>query len=386
MKTEDEQGEAGVDVRVQSPQTGESHTVALDEDMTIGALSRVVQGLREDDSSLLIYGYCSRDFAEGLADRARVDGDEVYFPEDMLAVEALAGLRDSRLPFYFNVGALSDELVFEFRTDRLRRVGYGTDVLQTKRVVLGGAGLLGNEVAWGLCVCGVGELLVLDSGRVDWYNIYRQQLFGRESVYENKAVALGQALAKVGGIECEAEQREVPCLASPPDRAWFGERIATLWRQIERADLVIGAFDIFSARGVLQVLARVLNKTFVSSSLDAAIGEVGVFRPDEQVCYCCGHWPGQFADGGACTLAQFSAQRIVGAVTTECVLAELMGRGAKYNFVSFAGAYMHMESGRRRGARGCVVCGPDSTLGGVQDADAAADWIYAWLFGEPEAS
>ena len=126
-------------------------------------------------------------------------------------------------------------------------------MLKTKTVMLGGVGLLGNEVASNLAILGVGQFILIDYGDVDWFNIYRQPLFSVDDVFSKKVTAVEETLLKMGGIVVTPLAMEVPCLASDPSKKRFQESITKLRRHVEESDVIVGAFDIDKAEEILGV-------------------------------------------------------------------------------------------------------------------------------------
>ncbi len=71
------------------------------------------------------------------------------------------------------------------------------DRVQQARVLVLGAGALGNETLKNLALFGVGRIAVCDFDRVELSNLSRSPLFTEADVGENKAVAAARALGRV---------------------------------------------------------------------------------------------------------------------------------------------------------------------------------------------
>jgi molybdopterin/thiamine biosynthesis adenylyltransferase len=366
-------------ITVQNPDTAETLKLDIDGGCTIAELAGVIRE-KTQKKHLLLFTYFRTEAAEKLASRTLVEKDQVFLPDDMTITEVKESLRDPILPIYFRSADLDKELVFKFRTDRFQRVGYNVSLLKTKTVLLGGVGLLGNEVASNLAILGVGQFILIDYGDVDWFNIYRQPLFTVDDVFSKKVTAVEETLLRMGGIGVTPLVMEVPCLATDPSKKTFQESITKLRRHVEESDVIVGAFDIFSARGVLQILSRLAKKPYVSLSLDAWIGEAAIYEPDINNCYCCGHKPGTFADGGACTLATLPAQKIIGSIGSELVVKRLMGRNMEENSFTLYAKDLDLEKAKRKGSAKCVVCGETSDLKPQMSDAEISNWIFDWMF------
>jgi len=366
-------------ITVQNPDTAETLKLDGDGSWTIAELAGIIRE-KTNKKHLLLFTYFRSEAAKKLASRTLVDGDQVYLPDDMTFTEVKESLRDPALPIYFRSADLDKELVFKFRTDRFQRVGYNVSLLKTKTVLVGGVGLLGNEVASNLAILGVGQFILIDYGDVDWFNIYRQPLFSIDDVFSKKVTAAEENLLKMGGIRVTPLAIEVPCLATDPSKENIQESITNLRRRVEESDVVVGAFDIFSARGVLQILSRLAKKPFVSLSLDAWVGEAVIYEPDINHCYCCGHKPGSFADGGACTLATLPAQKIIGSIGSELVVKRLMDKTIEENGFTLYSTDLILEKAKRKGSPKCVVCGDNTDLNPEMSDSEISNWIFDWMF------
>ena len=334
-----------------------------------------------------LYAYFTKDIADKMAERTTVEPDgKVYLPDDITIGATLNSLLDNRMPIYFETIEMNDERLFEQRTDRIRKVGYDVDKLNKKNILIGGAGLLGNEIAYNLAVIGAGNLTIIDYGTVDWYNIYRQPLFEITDVYQRKVDVVKEKLEKLRKINVNAIYKEVPCLASEPEPKEIKESILYFSELVKNSDIVVGAFDIFSARAVFQMLCLIHNKPFVTSALDANIGEVRLFEGNGNPCYCCGTSLEQTVDGGACTLSKIENQKIIGGITTKFIYDKLLEVPNLKNMFEFkdnmftplTAKYTNRVVNKKNK---CVVCGKNGIL---KHKDNYIDFIYKWLFNRSE--
>jgi adenylyltransferase/sulfurtransferase len=83
------------------------------------------------------------------------------------------------------------------RYDRQQRIdGWDQKALQAARVMVVGAGAIGNELIKNLALLGVGHLLIIDFDRVEASNLSRTVLFQHSHLGQSKAQrAAGEAAA-----------------------------------------------------------------------------------------------------------------------------------------------------------------------------------------------
>ncbi|MFW6161345.1 MAG: HesA/MoeB/ThiF family protein [Planctomycetota bacterium] len=114
----------------------------------------------------------------------------------------------------------------EGRHDRTRRFfGEGRlERLARSRVLIVGAGAIGNEVAKNLALVGVGHLTVVDFDTVEASNLNRCIFFRERDVGRKKVRVLRRALkAAAPGVEVRTHARPVQ---EAPDRAWDADAVA----------------------------------------------------------------------------------------------------------------------------------------------------------------
>ncbi len=146
------------------------------------------------------------------------------------------------------------------------------------KVLLIGAGGLGNAAAAYLAAAGVGELVVADFDRVDESNLGRQFLFGPADVGERKVEVLARRL---GEINPDIRIRQAPIRV---DERNVGELA-------ESADVVLDGSDNFGTRFVVADACVRHGKALVAGSAIRLEGQVATFGPDysESPCYRCAY-------------------------------------------------------------------------------------------------
>jgi hypothetical protein len=219
---------------------------------------------------------------------------------------------------------------------------------------------------------------------VDWYNLYRQLLFSsQKQVYNSKVEIAKKELGKQGNIEIFPINIEVPCLGSQADFKCFSARIEQLENNIMGVDVVVGAFDTYSARAVLQVLSIMNDKIFISSAVDSNYGLINIHYPDSNYCYCCGKPDhGTFMDGGHCTLSRIESQKIISSLTTKIITEIVTDEYDKeFNQIIYHRKLMEIEKCKVKGSEKCKICGTDG-IKYTELSDNAAKYqlLYNWLY------
>ena len=135
------------------------------------------------------------------------------------------------------------------------------------KVLLVGAGGIGNTVAAELAASGVGALTVVDFDRVDETNLGRQFLFGPDDVGALKIEVVKRRLAEIN-----------PDVAVNPVAARLDADNAGDF--VRAADIVVDGSDNFVTRFAVADACVEHGKTLVSGSAVRLEGQVAVFGPD----------------------------------------------------------------------------------------------------------
>ncbi len=146
--------------------------------------------------------------------------------------------------------------------------------VQAARVMIVGAGALGNEVLKNLALMGVGNLFIVDFDTIEAANLSRSVLFRAEDNGQSKA---------------EVAARRVKELNPDVHVQYFhGDVNMQLGLGVfRRMDVIIGCLDNREARLSINRFAYRLNKPWVDGAIQELIGLVRVFVPGEGACYEC---------------------------------------------------------------------------------------------------
>lgn len=144
------------------------------------------------------------------------------------------------------------------------------------RVLVAGAGALGNEVVKDLALFGVGYIYVVDFDQIEITNLTRSVLFREEDAYNHSYKA--EIVAK-RAMEINPQIRVIPIVGN-----LFSEIGLGLYRAV---DVVIGCLDSRIARYLLNRLCMRAGKTWIDGSIENLTGAVKVYTPGIS-CYECG--------------------------------------------------------------------------------------------------
>lgn len=164
----------------------------------------------------------------------------------------------------------------EDRYSRLRLISWWRqDRLAAARVLVVGAGALGNEVMKNLALVGVGTTYIIDLDRVEASNLSRSVLF--------RAADAGQPKAEVAArraLELNPEINVVPIHGDVMTDLGLG-----LFSDV---DLVIGCLDNREARLWVNRQCWKVSTPWIDAGIQEIQGVVKVFVPPDSACYECG--------------------------------------------------------------------------------------------------
>ena len=150
------------------------------------------------------------------------------------------------------------------------------DRVKKARVLVAGAGALGNEVVKNLALFGVGHIYVADFDRIEISNLTRSILFREEDAYSHAYKA--DIVAK-RAREINPQIEVTPIVGNLFSEVGFG-----LYRSV---DVIIGCLDSRLARYLLNRMAMRAGKSWIDGSIENLTGAVKVYSPGIS-CYECG--------------------------------------------------------------------------------------------------
>ena len=163
----------------------------------------------------------------------------------------------------------------EDRYARLRLIPWwNQERLADARIMVVGAGALGNEICKNLALLGIGRVLVVDMDRIEDTNLTRSILFRHEDQGALKAEVVARQMREIN-----------------PDvraQAFAGNVIHDLGQGAFRdVDLVFGGLDNREARVWINAVCWKLGKPWVDGAIEAMHGFARLFAPPEGPCYEC---------------------------------------------------------------------------------------------------
>ena len=150
------------------------------------------------------------------------------------------------------------------------------DKVKNARVLVAGAGALGNEVVKNLALFGVGHIYVCDFDQIEISNLTRSVLFREEDAYNHAYKA--EIVAK-RAKEINPQIEVTPIVGNLFSEVGFG-----LYKAV---DVIIGCLDSRIARYQLNRLSMRAGKTWIDGSIENLTGVVKVYTPGVS-CYECG--------------------------------------------------------------------------------------------------
>jgi len=185
----------------------------------------------------------------------------------------LAGRQEEALVSIPTVLEVTDEP--EDRYSRLRLIPWwDQDRLRSARVMVVGAGALGNEILKNLALLGVGGVFVVDLDTVEQSNLSRSILYREADEGAPKAEV---AAARVREINPDVRVR-----------ALRGDISTDVGLGVFRAvDVVIGGLDNREARLAINQACWKVNRPWIDGAIEVLHGVARVFVPPDGPCYEC---------------------------------------------------------------------------------------------------
>jgi molybdopterin/thiamine biosynthesis adenylyltransferase len=163
----------------------------------------------------------------------------------------------------------------EDRFARLRTIDWWVQKkLTDARVLIIGAGALGNEVIKNLALLGIGHMVIVDMDRVETSNLSRSVLF-RESDRDLPKAECTARAAK----ELYPELEVTPIIGNVLSDVGSGF--------FKWADVVVGAVDNREARVFVNKVCSMVNRPWIDGGIEVLKGIVRGFAPPDTACYEC---------------------------------------------------------------------------------------------------
>lgn len=161
------------------------------------------------------------------------------------------------------------------RYSRLRLIGWwDQDKLRASKVLVVGAGAIGNEVLKNLALLGIGHVFVIDLDEIEDSNLTRSVLFRHEDCGKSKAIAAAEEMRNIN-----PDVRVTPIHGNVITDLGLG-----LFRDV---DVVIGALDNREARLWVNRSCWKVGTPWIDGGIQEISGVAKVFVPPDGACYEC---------------------------------------------------------------------------------------------------
>lgn len=159
------------------------------------------------------------------------------------------------------------------RYDRQKTI-WDQKILRKARVLVAGAGTLGNEICKNLALAGVGHITVMDFDVIEEVNLNRCLFFRKEDVGRKKSEVLAERLRDLN------PEIEVACINCDVNT----DIGAGLFLEF---DVVIGGLDNIMARERINKYAYYAGTPYVDGAIEGLNGQVQIVMPPDTACYAC---------------------------------------------------------------------------------------------------
>src|SRR5260370_25390798 len=161
----------------------------------------------------------------------------------------------------------------EDRFSRFRLIGWwDQEKIRAARVLVIGAGALGNEILKSLALLGVSDIVVVDLDSIESSNLSRSILYRAKDIGRRKADVAAEAVREI-----LPEASIHPITANVVTGLGLG--------LFGRADLVLAGLDNREARLWINRSAWKMNKPWIDGAIEGINGEARVFMPGMTPCY-----------------------------------------------------------------------------------------------------
>lgn len=180
-------------------------------------------------------------------------------PDDIKNTRHLTVLSESIMMYQVSQLNDDDEGIFSRQMAALGKPL--TEMLQSLRIAIVGAGGTGSPLAILLARCGVGELIIIDNDKLEKSNLNRVRGAKLSDVGKNKAKILADYINSLG----------LPCKAIPFD-ALIDEDIDAI-DALSTADMIFGCTDDKPGRGFLNKASYVHMQAYIDIGLGGNVAE-----------------------------------------------------------------------------------------------------------------
>jgi molybdopterin/thiamine biosynthesis adenylyltransferase len=165
--------------------------------------------------------------------------------------------------------------IIQDRYDALKLISWWQqEKVANARVMVVGAGALGNEILKNLALVGIGQILIVDHDVVEATNLTRSVLFRAEDIGKLKAEVAAKRLK-----ELNPDVRVALICGDITTDVGLG-----VFREI---DVVLVGVDNFAARIFVNRACYKVGTPWINGGIQEMVGEFHVYIPGEGACYEC---------------------------------------------------------------------------------------------------
>ncbi|MDR0429896.1 MAG: ThiF family adenylyltransferase [Tannerellaceae bacterium] len=161
--------------------------------------------------------------------------------------------------------------------DRQERISWWDQKkLRDAKVIVVGAGAIGNETLKNLALLGIGNVMVCDMDVISTSNLSRTVLFKKDDVGKKKAIVAAERFKEMN-LE---ENAMVDC--------FIGDIVWDLGTGVYRYfDVVLGCLDNVETRFKVNRMCWMASRPFIDAGINELAGSVSVFNAPKTACYEC---------------------------------------------------------------------------------------------------
>lgn len=161
----------------------------------------------------------------------------------------------------------------EGRYDRQITI-WDSDRLKKAKILVAGAGTLGNEICKNLALAGIGHIAIIDYDVVEKVNLNRCLFFEEEDIGRKKSDVLATKISRLNREICV---KSINCDINVD----IG---AGLFLEV---DMVLGGLDNILAREKINRYAYWTGTPYIDGAIEGLNGQMQVIIPPETACYSC---------------------------------------------------------------------------------------------------
>ena len=164
------------------------------------------------------------------------------------------------------------------------------------RVMVVGAGALGNEILKNLALLGIGHIFIIDFDDIEASNLTRSVLYREEDIGSHKVEVAAKRVKEI----------------NPDVKVAFlhGDVTTDIGLGLIRSmDVVIGAVDNFAARIFINRASFKTGTPWINGGIIELVGEAHVYLPGKGACFECNLPPDAYRELGGVFPARYPGRK-----------------------------------------------------------------------------